>query len=222
MSIMMFTNPRSVSSVSQTQKNITRPFSLNLRNNVPNNITFRGQPINALVGVGGRPVSSLKETVAPPSSEPVKKMKWGEPFWFLFHTMAEKVKDELFPSVREELLNLIYTICINLPCPDCSKHATQYLNGIHFKRIQSKSELKEMLFVFHNTVNARKKFPLFPREELDTKYSNAQMIPILNHFMVHFRNKKSSIQMIANDFHRERIFKELQNWFNKNIHIFQL
>jgi hypothetical protein len=218
----MFTNPRSVSSISQTQKNITRPFSLNLRPNVPNNnITFKGQPISTFGVEGGRPMSS-KETTTLPLQEPVKKMKWGEPFWFLFHTMAEKVKDELFPSVREELLNLIYTICINLPCPDCSKHATQYLNGIHFKRIQSKSELKEMLFIFHNVVNKKKNIPLFSREDLDTKYSNALMIPILNNFMVHFRNKKSSIQMIANDFHRERIFKELQNWFNKNIHIFQL
>ena len=221
--MMMFTNPRSVSSVSQTQKNMTRPFSLNLRHNVPNNkITYQGQPINSFIGANSGPTPSPKETVALPSPDPVKKMKWGEPFWFLFHTMAEKVKEEIFPSVREELLNLIYTICINLPCPDCSSHATQYLNGINFKRIQSKSELKEMLFVFHNTVNAKKKMPLFPREELDTKYSKAQMIPILNHFMVHFRNKKSSIQMIANDFHRERIFKELQNWFNANIYIFEL
>lgn len=217
---MMFTNPRSVS---QIQKNVTRPFSLNLRHNVPNDkITYRGQPINTFVEPGVRPASSPKEMVALSSPEPVKKMKWGEPFWFLFHTMAEKVKDELFPSVREELLKMIYTICINLPCPDCSNHAIHYLNGINFKRIQSKSELKEMLFIFHNTVNARKKMPLFPREELDTKYSKAQMVPILNHFMVHFRNKKSSIQMIANDFHRERIFKELQKWFNVNIHIFEL
>ena len=220
---MIFTNPRSVSSVSQTQKNITRPFSLNLQNNAPNNkITYQGQPINSFIGVNNRPMSSSKETVELPSPDPVKKMKWGEPFWFLFHTMAEKVKDEIFPSVREELLNLIYTICINLPCPDCSNHATQYLNGINFKRIQSKSELKDTLFIFHNMVNAKKKIPLFPREELDTKYSKAQMIPILNHFMVHFRNKKSSIQMIANDFHRERIFKELQKWFNANIYIFEL
>lgn len=214
----MFTNPRSLSSGSQKHINMTRPFSLYLRHNVPNNkITYRGQSINS----GGISASS-KEMVAFPSHDPVKKMKWGEPFWFLFHTMAEKVKEEIFPSVREELLNLIYTICINLPCPDCSNHAIQYLNGIHFRRIQSKSELKEMLFVFHNAVNVKKKVSLFPREELDAKYSKAQMIPILNDFMVHFRNKKSSIQMIANDFHRERIFKELQNWFNINIHIFEL
>ena len=133
-----------------------------------------------------------------------------------------KLKDELFPNVREELLNLIYTICVNLPCPDCSNHATQYLNSIHFKRIQSKQELKEMLFVFHNTINKKKGFTLFPREELDSKYASAQMIPIMNNFMIHFRNKKSSIQMIANDFHRERIFKELQKWFSLNIHLFHL
>lgn len=212
---MMFTNPRSVSSIVQNQKNITRPFTLNI--STPR-MNYKSQPNDTYIGAANRSGSSSKEVLV----EPVKKMKWGEPFWFLFHTMAEKVKEELFPSVREELLNLIYTICLNLPCPDCSNHAVKYLNGINFKKIQTKSELKEMLFIFHNGVNKRKNVPFFQREDLDEKYSSAQMIPILNNFMVHFLNKKSSIRMIANDFHRERMYKELQKWFSKNINIFQL
>lgn len=210
----MFTNPRSVYSTVSPQKNINRPFALNISNSITK---YNSQPINTYIVAANRSLSSSTELLV----EPVKKMKWGEPFWFLFHTMAEKVKEELFPSVREELLNIIYTICLNLPCPDCSNHAVNYLNGINFKKIQTKSELKEMLFIFHNGVNKRKNVPLFQREDLDTKYSSAQMIPILNNFMLHFLNKKSSIRMIANDFHRERIFKELQKWFSKNINIFQ-
>ena len=193
---MMFTNYRSVNSDPHKQN---RSFGLNI-----SKITYKGTNIDTHI-----------------EAVPVKKMLWGEPFWFLFHTMAEKVKDELFPTVREELLNLIYTICTNLPCPDCSNHATQYLNGINFKKITTKLELKELLFTFHNMVNKKKNVALFPREGLE-KYESAKMIPILNNFMYHFRNKKSSIQMIANDFHRERIFKELQKWFSENIQIFNL
>ena len=194
---MMFTNYRSVN----TTLKQNRSFGLNISARPVQN-TYKGQPIL--------------------DTAPVKKMLWGEPFWFLFHTMAEKVKDELFPKVCDELLNLIYTICTNLPCPDCSNHATQYLNGINFKKIKTKLELKELLFSFHNMVNKKKGVALFQREDLDQKYETANMIPILNNFMYHFKNKKSSIQMIANDFHRERIFKELHNWFSKNIQIFNL
>jgi hypothetical protein len=62
----------------------------------------------------------------------VKKMKWGEPIWNLFHVLAEKVKEETFANIREELLNIIYTICANLPCPDCANHATTYMNNINY------------------------------------------------------------------------------------------
>ena len=45
-----------------------------------------------------------------------KPMKWGEPIWFFFHTIAEKVKNESFPYVKQDLLNIIYNVCVNLPC----------------------------------------------------------------------------------------------------------
>ena len=54
----------------------------------------------------------------PPPPESVVKVKWGEPTWYLFHTLAEKINDESFPTIREELLNVFYSICSNLPCPE--------------------------------------------------------------------------------------------------------
>lgn len=146
-----------------------------------------------------------------------KKMKWGEPTWFLFHTLAEKVKEEYFPQIRVELLNTIYTICANLPCPDCAEHATSYLNGINFQTIQTKEQLKYMLYSFHNTVNIKKGFTVFPLSELTHKYSQMNLIEVIYRFMPLFQDKSKSIRMIANDFHRSRTAEQLKKWFNGNI-----
>lgn len=149
-----------------------------------------------------------------------KPMKWGQPTWFLFHTLAEKVKDENFSQIRKELLDVIYTICVNLPCPTCAVHATQHMNGINYSTIQTKQQLKDMLFAFHNTVNGRKEFPLFDYSDLDAKYSAANTVAIIQNFMMHFEDKHASIHMIANDLHRARIAKILKKWFNENIQYF--
>jgi hypothetical protein len=146
-----------------------------------------------------------------------KKMKWGEPTWYLLHCLAEKVKEEVFTSIRIDLLNLIFTICSNLPCPDCANHASEYLKNINYLNIQTKQQLKNMLYNFHNTVNAKKRMPIFPRHELEVKYINMNFIQVIHTFMVHFEDKHKSIRMIANDFHRSRISQSMKQWFNNNI-----
>ena len=155
--------------------------------------------------------------------DPKKKpMKWGEPTWFLFHTLAEKIKLEHFAEIQKELLNLIYTICSNLPCPNCAKHATQYLNSVNFNTITSKDALRNMLHRFHNEVNRRKGFPEFPYDQLITKYSAANTINIIHNFMPHFEDRQRSMKLIADDLHRSRIALQLKAWFNKNIGCFEL
>jgi hypothetical protein len=157
------------------------------------------------------------------AEQPKKKsMKWGEPTWFLFHTLAEKVKEESFSYIRNELLNNLYTICANLPCPDCANHAKAYMDGINFSTIRTKKDLKELFYKFHNVVNAKKNFPLFPRDKLEEKYSKAVTINIIQNFMEHFSDKHSSIHMISNDIHRARIVDYLKTWFNLNIHHFNM
>uniref|UniRef100_A0A6C0DEE5 thiol oxidase n=1 Tax=viral metagenome TaxID=1070528 RepID=A0A6C0DEE5_9ZZZZ len=153
---------------------------------------------------------------------PQKKMIWGEPTWFLFHTLAEKVKEEYFQTIRYELLNTIVIVCKNLPCPDCANHATEYMKKVDFNSIKTKQDLKLMLFQFHNVVNQKKQFSFFPIEELDTKYSNANLVNIIQSFMFHFQDKHHGIRMIANDLYRSRIADQLKIWFNNNICYFDL
>ena len=98
-----------------------------------------------------------------PQPQPIvqKKMKWGEPTWFLLHTLCEKVKDENFGEARQGLLSILYTICTNLPCPECSSHAKTYLNNINWTTIQTKTQLKRVIFDLHNSLNIKMGFRQF-------------------------------------------------------------
>lgn len=149
-----------------------------------------------------------------------KSMKWGQPIWFFFHTIAEKVRDESFLYVKQDLLNIIYKVCVNLPCPICANHALEYMNRINFNAIQNKEQLKDILFVFHNSVNVRKNFPLFMRKDLDETYSRAITINVIQNFLNGFQYKNSNIHMIANNMHRTNVANDIKVWFNANIQHF--
>jgi hypothetical protein len=149
-----------------------------------------------------------------------KNMKWGEPTWLLFHTLACKVKEADFPKVRSELLGNIYNICSNLPCPMCAEHAVEYMKKVNFNSIQTRKQLIDLLFTFHNEVNKKKGFPLFEYEELDEKYSKAVTKNIIFNFIIHYQDKHKSIHMIANDLYRSRQVVLLKEWFNKNFKYF--
>lgn len=158
-----------------------------------------------------------------PAVNGVKPMKWGEPTWFLFHTLAEKVKEEEFSQFRMELLKTIYLICSALPCPECAKHASDYMNGINFNTIITKEDLKLMLFTFHNTVNARKNFPMFSMEELNSKYASSNTVKIIQNFMINFsplRNKTYTLDVSKH--YRQMVSTQLVGWFNDNIQKFHI
>ena len=189
---MIFSNPRS--------------------NNRPNNNMNMMPIIHRTV----RSVQPSPIVAQPPSEPPKKKMKWGEPTWIFLHTIAQKIKNDRFPAMREQILKKINIICRNLPCPDCSAHAAKYLDAINFKTIVSKEDLKTFLWTFHNEVNKRKGIPVVDRSILD-KYSTANTKNVINYFLVIYSDKSPSIKMIANDFYRQRLIKELQVWLIENL-----
>ena len=56
----------------------------------------------------------------------MSKKQWGNATWYLFHTLAEKLKPEYDnPSEIRALYAQIKNICQNLPCEDCKNHATR-------------------------------------------------------------------------------------------------
>ena len=143
------------------------------------------------------------------------KIKWGAPTWYLFHTLAEKVKEDSFPLIRKELLDIIFTICTNLPCPDCANHATRFMQGVNYDTILTKNDLKELLFRFHNSVNSKKGFPIFSRLELDDMYSKANTSNIILNFYNNF--KTTSMKVTTNSFYRTASFNNVKSWIYKMV-----
>ena len=155
-----------------------------------------------------RPIETQKMSkpviIPQPEINPQKKvMKWGQPTWFLLHTLAEKVKDEHFSRIKNDLF-----------------HAKLYLDSVNFSLIQSRHDLKNMLFVFHNSVNQRKGHPIFAIEELTEKYKNAVTVNIINNFIFYFSDKSRSPQMIAGDLYRSRLTGNIKDWLNQNLYCF--
>ena len=183
--------------------------------------TDRRQPVLAMnINVVQRPITVSTPVNIPEETNKPKKMKWGEPTWFLFHSLAQKVKEEHFNAVKSELINTIYVICKNLPCPMCATHATQYMNSVNFSTIQTKKDLIDLLWRFHNEVNTKKNVPIFPYDQLEEKYSRANLVNIIQLFMFHFKDKHASLRMIADDMFRQKIAVKMQEWFRQNLQYF--
>ena len=150
------------------------------------------------------------------------KQRWGSSIWFLFHTLAEKIKEEEFLNLKDQLLDIIKSICMNLPCPECSSHATKYIQNLNYISIKKKDDLKIFLFNFHNYVNKRKGFKIFSLDELNSKYKKSNTINIIKNFILIYQYKNKSFNMIANEIQKQRQLDVFKNWINNNIQSFEL
>lgn len=139
---------------------------------------------------------------------------WGPPIWTFFHTLAEKVNDETFQKIKFSLFFFIKRICNFLPCPECSQHATQFLGRININAIQNKNQFKQMLCLFHNTVNKRKNKQKFAFENM-TKYKYYNVGVTFNNFIKVY-NTKGNMNLIAESFQRNLLINDFKKWLVDN------
>ena len=201
---MYFTNPRSVSK----NKVIIQPKNNNI--SMMNIVRKPSRP---------RPTEPIQTTAI--SNQKKDEMLWGAPTWYFFHTIAEKIKVEYFADSKVPLFNLIKSVCMNLPCPSCTEHATQYIEKININSIKSKEDFIMLYFNFHNEINKRKNKPIFTYEELREKYSKANIINIVNNFLYYYKMEHHAVRMIADNMHRKRNAKQILDWLHTNLHIFE-
>jgi len=140
--------------------------------------------------------------------------KWGPAVWLLFHTIVEKIKEPDNTRLCRELFYQIKNICKFLPCPDCASHATSNLANVNISRINSKSDLKQILFVFHNSVNIRKKNPLFTISELE-KYTRANLSAVIYNFKMNY-NSTRNMKLMGETFQRSLVISQFNQWLNIN------
>jgi hypothetical protein len=146
--------------------------------------------------------------------------QWGPPTWIFIHTIAEKIKDSSFDIIGKSLIYNIIQICNLLPCPECSQHAKTFWAKVNFATIKKKTDLKNVLFVFHNNVNKRRKQKLFNYENLEY-YKSRNVIETYNNFSRNF-NTYGNMNLIMESFHRVRLLSHLKKWLTNNIQHFDM
>jgi hypothetical protein len=146
--------------------------------------------------------------------------QWGPPIWIFFHTLAEKVKETSFSVIGKPLIMTMYQICSLLPCPECSQHAKSFWSKVNINNIKTKNDLINMLFVFHNSVNQRKKQKLFSHENL-SYYKTRNVIETYNNFARNY-NTHGNMNLLTDSFHRVRLLGQIKKWLVNNIQHFDI
>jgi len=145
---------------------------------------------------------------------------WGPACWNLLHTLAEKIKDDHFPLIGQQLFSQIILICNNLPCPDCANHAKQFLSKVNPHQLKTKNDLKNLLYVFHNTVSSNKQKQIYKYENLDN-YKNSNLINSFNVFSTVY-NTNGNLTMISDNFHRQQVLSGVRRWLMQNLTHFNM
>jgi hypothetical protein len=133
----------------------------------------------------------------------MKKEVWGNATWYLFHTLAHKLKPEHEDEVKE-LYKQIVSICHNLPCPDCQEHAVQFLNKVNTSIVtSSKENLINFLWEFHNKVNIRAKTVYFNKDQMLELYSKANTQKIVMYYIQIMSQNLNNDKMMMLSLHRK-------------------
>jgi uncharacterized protein (DUF1499 family) len=148
----------------------------------------------------------------------MSKREWGPACWFLFHTLASKVKEDKFEVVKNSLWEQINAICNNLPCHECRQHAIELMRNANKNLIlSSKRNLELYLFDFHNLVNKRNNSRVMKIEDYDLLYNKANIYNIISNFMRKFLLSSNNSKLMLDVMHRELLIVKFKKWLSENI-----
>ena len=141
--------------------------------------------------------------------------QWGPSIWTLFHTLIEKSKEESYAIIGSHLYSFIYQICMSLPCDVCTQHAKNFLSKVNVSQLKTKTDLKNLIYVFHNAVNSRKRMPLYKYTDLEI-YKTKNVIHTFNEFARNYHTN-GNMKLISENFHRKLILSNMKKWLMQHI-----
>ena len=144
---------------------------------------------------------------------PTKK-QWGNATWYMFHTLAYKIKND---SQINQLLQQIYDICHNLPCNDCATHAASILKTVNIENINTKEKLIKLMFEFHNLVNKETGKEIFTMEQHNELYSRANTRKIIENFIIIMKHNNYTEKGMLHSFKRRQCLKNFIKYINEHI-----
>lgn len=150
----------------------------------------------------------------------VSKSVWGPCVWYLFHTLAYKAVPGDFNLIKDDLIQYIQRICSNLPCPECTQHATEYMKS-HSRiiaQITTKEQLHYFLVDFHNTVNIRKNKPTLTYEQANEMYNRSKTYDVVQYFFRIYgeRSNGGNLKMFTNGFQKQILLSDFSAWMVRN------
>jgi hypothetical protein len=137
---------------------------------------------------------------------------WGPAVWTLFHTLVEKLNPNAYNKIAGSFFAMIVQICRVLPCPECSRDASGFLAKINLNNYKTKDEFKNMIYLFHNWVNAKKRKPLYNYAYLQ-KYAHMNLGFVINDFISKY-NTKGNMKLLAETFQRSFVIRNFKAWIN--------
>jgi hypothetical protein len=140
---------------------------------------------------------------------------WGIPTWLFFHTFVANFPPEKYDALKEGLLFNVKNVFANLPCPDCSKHATEAMAFVKLSNIPTLESFKSMLWTLHNTVNARTRKPLFKYEDL-TIYERCDLATLYKVFMREMKKPSNNSKLMMDVMARQNVLKRFDAWIREN------
>jgi hypothetical protein len=144
---------------------------------------------------------------------------WGPPIWTLFHTLIERINERYYHLIYQQLFNIIKQICNYLPCPECSTDATIFLSKIKIQNLNTKSNFKNMIYLFHNYVNKKKRKPLFNFSNIAV-YKSKNLLQVIKNFLKVY-NTKGNMKLLTQSFQRQMVINNFRKWIMNNIFFFQ-
>jgi hypothetical protein len=144
---------------------------------------------------------------------------WGNATWFMIHTLTYKLKDE-YTNKASELFEILYQICVNVPCPYCMEHARKTLMNVNKSKIRTKEDTIKVFFDFHNMVNKKLNKKTFTMEEFNEKYSKGNTLNILKMFINVFSVSVKNDKAMAQNWSRRRTLNTFTSYIINNKHIF--
>jgi translation elongation factor EF-4 len=145
--------------------------------------------------------------------------EWTHATWNLFHCIPEKIKKEDFNYMKSEIIHYIKGICNRLPCPECAHHASMYMNNINPNNIKTSEDLKNIIFVFHNSVNKKTKKKIYDQDVLQ-QYKSMKLHKVLNEFFETFNSSSKGNFTFMSENYNRKIFTDtflvfMRNNFNR-------
>ena len=134
---------------------------------------------------------------------------WGNATWLLFHTLAAQIDENQFVKNRNLLVEIITTTCAHLPCPTCTKDATNIIKRANLHNIKTKKDFIEFLRQFHNIVNIKLNKKSYSEEEIKTKYNKVNLVNVIQNFVNIFSNPSGNMRMITHSFQQQNFIKQL-------------